>query len=64
MSSKLSQSIAVQRQIPEHVRETYPAFVEFVKVYYGWLEDTQSQNLESIRDVDTTLDEFINNFKI
>jgi len=63
MSSKLSQSIAVQRQIPEHVRETYPAFVEFVKVYYGWLEDTQSQNLESIRDVDTTLDEFINNFK-
>jgi hypothetical protein len=63
MSSKLSQSIAVQRQIPEHVRETYPAFVEFVKVYYGWLQDTQSQNLEGIRDVDTTLDEFIVNFK-
>jgi hypothetical protein len=63
MSSKLSQSIAVQRQIPEHVRETYPAFVEFVKVYYGWLQDTQSQNLEGIRDVDTTLDEFILNFK-
>lgn len=63
MSSKLSQSIAVQRQIPEHVRETYPAFVEFVKVYYGWLQDTQSQNLEGIRDLDTTLDEFIGNFK-
>lgn len=63
MSSKLSQSIAVQRQIPEHVRESYPAFVEFVKVYYGWLQDTQSQNLEGIRDIDTTLDEFIRNFK-
>lgn len=61
--AKLKQSIAVQRQIPEHVRENYPVFVEFVKLYYEFLEDTQSTNLESIRDIDTTLDSFIDRFK-
>lgn len=61
--AKLKQSIAVQRQIPEHVRENYPVFVEFVKLYYEFLEETQSTKLETIRDIDTTLDSFINQFK-
>ena len=61
--SKIKQSIAVQRQIPEHIRENYPAFVEFVKVYYDFLEQTQAQQLEKIRDIDTTLEEFIDRFK-
>lgn len=61
--AKLKQSIAVQRQIPEHIRENYPVFVEFVKLYYEFLEDTQATKLETIRDVDTTLDSFIDNFK-
>jgi hypothetical protein len=61
--SKLKQSIAVQRQIPEHIRINYPAFVEFIKLYYEFLEETQAQNLEKIRDVDDTLEEFIDKFK-
>lgn len=61
--NRIKQSIAVQRQIPEHIRENYPAFVEFVKVYYDFLEQTQAQNLEQIRDIDTTLEEFIDRFK-
>ena len=61
--AKLKQSIAVQRQIPEHVRENYPVFVEFVKLYYEFLEQTQATKLETIRDIDTTLDSFINQFK-
>jgi len=63
MTSKLKQSIAVQRQIPEHIRNNYPVFVEFIKLYYDFLQQTQAQDLESIRDIDTTLEEFIDNFK-
>jgi hypothetical protein len=62
--AKIKQSIAVQRQIPEHIRENYPVFVEFIKSYYDFLQQTQQQNLETIHDVDTTLDEFIDRFKI
>lgn len=62
--TKLKQSVAVQRQIPQHVRDNYPAFVEFIKLYYEFLEETQSQNLEKIRDLETTLEEFIDRFKL
>lgn len=61
--SNVKQSILVQRQIPEHIRESYPVFVEFVKLYYDFLQETQSQDLEKIRDIDTTLDEFVEKFK-
>lgn len=61
--SKLKQSVAVQRQIPEHVRENYPVFVEFVKLYYDFLQESQAQELEKIRDIDSTLEEFIDRFK-
>jgi hypothetical protein len=63
MNSKLKQSIAVQRQIPEHIRENYPLFVEFIKLYYDYLQQTQAQDLEGVRDIDTTLEEFIGKFK-
>jgi len=61
--AKIKQSIVAQRQIPEHIRENYPLFVEFIKTYYDYLQQTQAQELETIRDVDTTLDEFIDKFK-
>lgn len=61
--SKLKQSVAIQRQIPEHIRENYPVFVEFIKLYYDFLQQTQAQELEKIRSIDTTLDEFIDKFK-
>ena len=63
MSNKIKQSIIAQRQLPEHIRENYPVFVEFVKAYYDFLQESQGQQLEKIRDVDTTLTEFIDRFK-
>ena len=61
--SKIKQSIIAQRQLPEHIRENYPVFVEFIKAYYDFLQESQGQQLEKIRDVDTTLEEFIDRFK-
>lgn len=60
---KLNQSVAVQRQIPEYIKTNYPYFVEFVKAYYEFLQQTQQRNLEGYRDIDTTLDEFVTRFK-
>lgn len=56
-------AIALERQIPEHIREEYSTFVQFVKAYYEFLEQTQKRNLEDIRSLDATLDEFVNKFK-
>lgn len=61
--SKLKNSIAVLRQIPEHIRNNYPLFVEFLKMYYQYLEETQQQDLEGLHDIDTVTDEFIDRFK-
>ena len=56
-------SIALERQIPEFIREDYKTFVEFIKAYYQFLEETQQRNLEDIRSIEHTLDEFIIRFK-
>lgn len=63
MNNAIAQSVAIQRQIPEYIKESYPLFVEFVKLYYDFLSDSQTQDLESFRDIDTTLEEFIERFK-
>lgn len=56
-------AIALERQIPEYVREEYATFVQFVKAYYEFLEQTQMRDLEDIRSLDNTLDEFVYKFK-
>lgn len=56
-------SIAIQRQIPFHIRENYPLFVEFLKAYYEYLEQNQNIELETVRDIDTSLDQFIDQFR-
>ena len=63
MLAKARLSNIVQRQFPEHIRENYPLLVEFVKLYYEFLQQSQNQELEKIRDIDTSLDEFIDHFK-
>jgi hypothetical protein len=63
MASKLKQSSAIRRQVPEYIREQYPALIDFLKAYYDFLEDTQSRSLEQYKDIDTTLEEFIELFK-
>jgi sulfur relay (sulfurtransferase) DsrC/TusE family protein len=61
--ANIKQSIVVQRQIPEHIRNSYPLFVEFVKAYYEFLDQSQTRSLEEVRDIDLSLDEFIDKFK-
>ena len=66
----------VSKQIPEFIRSDYPLFVEFIEAYYEYLNvksftsasktyqgGYQQRNIEKLRDLDTTLDEFIQYFK-
>lgn len=58
----------VERQFPTFFRENGQAFVQFVKAYYEWMEQTgnalyYSRRYYDIKDIDATLDEFIKYFK-
>lgn len=61
--TKIQVKTSLERQIPEFIREDYQLFVTFVKAYYEFLEQTQSRNLEDIRSISKTLDEFVEKFK-
>lgn len=62
IKNKLSDLISIQ--LPDHIRESYPTFVEFLQAYYKFLETQQVyRNLETVRDVDETLDVFIDQLK-
>jgi hypothetical protein len=54
---------AITKQIPEFIRADYPHFVEFIQAYYEFMDTYYVQDINSIRDIDTTLDEFITYFK-
>ncbi len=56
-------TVALERQIPEYVRGEYELFVKFIKAYYEFLDQTQQRNLEDIRSIENTLDEFVIRFK-
>jgi hypothetical protein len=62
-------SLQVLNQLPEHVRDNpdYVNFHEFVQAYYEWMEQTgkvteRSKNLLSYKDIDKTIDEFLDYF--
>jgi hypothetical protein len=57
---KISSIIA--SQLPEFIRDDYPTFVAFLEAYYEYLETTQA-DLVTIRDLDKTLDNFIEFFQ-
>lgn len=59
---RISSPSLVPTQVPEFVREDYPTFVAFIQAYYEYL-DENGVDLASLRDLDTTLDEFIQYFK-
>jgi hypothetical protein len=62
IKNKLSDIVA--NQLPEHITEEYPTFVEFLQAYYKYLETQQVyRNIETIRDVETTLDSFVDLLK-
>ena len=63
MTYKIPAVSVILNQFPEFTREDYPAFIKFVELYYKHLNETQvegiGQSFDSIRDVDTTLNKFI-----
>lgn len=61
---KAKASTVVSKQVPEFIREENTKFVDFLKAYYEWLENFYPQsNLEDIKDIDNTVDFFIDYFK-
>ena len=58
---KLSRIIA--NQLPEFIREDYPTFVAFLEAYYEYLENNSDVDMYSVRDIDKTLENFIEYFK-
>jgi hypothetical protein len=63
MTDKVNISSIVSSQFPGFVREDYEAFVAFVKAYYEFLQQDYNTDLKTVRDIDTTLDEYIKHFK-
>lgn len=68
--NNLKTSSLIPSQVPEFVREEYPKFVSFLKAYYEFLETSEnnsdltnkSKSLREVYDIDSSLDEFENNF--
>ena len=60
--SRTNLSAVVSRQLPEHIREDYPTFVAFVEAYYEYLQ-TQGVDFSTIRDIDQTLESFVDQFR-
>ena len=53
----------VSKQIPEFAREDYPTFVAFIEAYYQYLDQYEKRNLREVRDIDETIDSFVQFFK-
>jgi hypothetical protein len=58
----------IANQFPSIYKEEGPLFIAFVKAYFEWLESQDqviydSRRLLEYRDIDKTVDVFINNFK-
>lgn len=59
--------VIIDRVIPEHIRDDYPMFEKFIHAYLEWLEQEKNgldviTNLRKYRDIDYTLDEFVDYF--
>ena len=56
-------SSVLPSQVPEFVREDYSTFIEFIKAYYEFLDQNYDSQFTTLRDLDNTLDSFIQYFK-
>jgi len=56
-------SSVLPSQVPEFVREDYGTFIEFIKAYYEFLDLNYDSQFTTLRDLDNTLDSFIEYFK-
>ncbi len=58
----------IENQFPSFYQEEGPQFIAFAKAYFEWMESAnnvlyQARKLPDYRDIDTTVDEFILQFK-
>jgi hypothetical protein len=69
--TKLTETISglLDSQFPEFIVNNNPKFVDFLRTYYQWLEDSnqgavlyQTKNLLNYKDIDTTSDEYVQYF--
>lgn len=68
---ELHVSSLIESQFPSFYKEEGPTFIAFVKAYFEWLEQSgdinqiahETRNLPSYRDIDSTLERFIENFQ-
>jgi len=70
MSTNIEKSVSnlVEAQFPEFYREEGQMFIAFVKAYYEWMESSGQplywgRRLGELRDIDTTIDDFVLRFK-
>jgi len=66
----LTQNVSplIPHQFPDYYRENNPTFVAFMQEYYKWMEQANNtnyytRNIYQLKDIDTTLEEFIIHFK-
>lgn len=60
----------VDRYIPQHIKDNYPLYYDFIETYYEYLSQkdeyvayNMKKNLQNWTDADTTLDDFVEYFK-
>lgn len=63
MISKPKLSSIVAQQFPEFVRDDYPKFIAFVEAYYEFLNQNYNNDLYELRDIDTTIEAFLQQFR-
>jgi hypothetical protein len=63
MSIRPKLSSIVSSQLPEFIQADYPTFIAFIEAYYEYLENEVNTEYKSLRDLDDTLDSFIQYFK-
>src|SRR5687768_542605 len=63
--SKIKISNVVRSQLPEFIQSEsdFENFKLFLEAYYDYLDQTQKRNIEDLRDIDKSLDDFYYQFK-
>ena len=68
-TSRIKEKISaiVSSQFPEFIQKDHQTFIEFVEIYYKFLEQDQGpqeiiQNLQSYGDIDRTTENFVEYF--
>ena len=56
------QTIA-SKQLPEFIREDHEAFTTFIKAYYEYMDKVDGRNIEQLRSIDDTIDEYLTYFR-